>query len=102
LATGIPKTQRKDKEILSLPETPIDVSLSYEGKRSEQEILKTEPASICTLWKGILEQDEQFFKKTWQMIKHFDLCAPETLADDLTDALAQWLEWQKLNLMAIK
>jgi adenine-specific DNA-methyltransferase len=59
LATGIPKTQRKDKEILSLPETPIDVSLSYEGKRSEQEILKTEPASICTLWKGILEQDSR-------------------------------------------
>ncbi len=57
MATGLPKGQRKTQEVLSpTPKTTLDVSLAYEGKRPEQEILMTELASIHTVWKGISEQ----------------------------------------------
>lgn len=57
MATGVPKTQRKGKEITSLAaNSPLDINLVYEGKRREQEILMTEPASTCTLWEGTSEK----------------------------------------------
>lgn len=58
MATGIPKTQRKKEEnFFSTTNSTFDVSLTYEGKRPIQEILTTEPASICTLWDGTAGQD---------------------------------------------
>ncbi len=58
LATGVSKTQRKGKEVvLPTSNTPLGVSLIYEGKRPTQEILMTEPASTCTLWDGTSGQN---------------------------------------------
>lgn len=53
MATGTPKNQRTSKDTLpAISNTALDVSLTYEGKRPEQEILKTLPATMCTLWSG--------------------------------------------------
>jgi len=51
LATGVPKTQR-DRQIPphDALSTPLDLSLTYEGKRPATEILLTRPATIQTLW----------------------------------------------------
>lgn len=61
MATGVPKTQRKGKEITTLAaNSTLDINLVYEGKRQEQEILMTEPASTCTLWEGTTEKNTNF------------------------------------------
>jgi adenine-specific DNA-methyltransferase len=53
LATGIPKTQQKNPKIpLPISEFALDVNLSYEGKKSEKDILATEPLSTKILWQG--------------------------------------------------
>jgi adenine-specific DNA-methyltransferase len=52
LATGVPKAQRnRQTPTLDSPNTPLDLSLTYEGKRSISDILLTQPATIHTLWK---------------------------------------------------
>ena len=56
MATGIPKSQRQNKEVApSMSSTSLNLSLMYEGKRSEEEILTTEPVATSILWKGTLE-----------------------------------------------
>jgi 16S rRNA G966 N2-methylase RsmD len=57
LATGIPKTQQKNpKTPLPTSEFAPGVSLYYEGKRAEQDILATDPISTKKLWQGEFEQ----------------------------------------------
>lgn len=56
MATGVPRTQRKSG--VAVPPAPLtspDLSLVYEGKRSEREILATEPALTRILWSGVAE-----------------------------------------------
>lgn len=52
MATGVPKTKLN---VSLTPQTKcngLDVKLSYEGKRTEAEILTTPPAAVKTLWQG--------------------------------------------------
>lgn len=52
---GIPKTKWNGNGSPSkpiLPETSLDVSLSYEGKRDEADILATDPAKTRLIWQG--------------------------------------------------
>lgn len=58
MATGVPKSQRKGKEsAVSTSNTIPDVTLSYEGKCSIQDILEVEPALTRALWTGTPEQN---------------------------------------------
>ena len=54
MATGISRDKWKDKltKTSSLFNNGVDVSLAYEGKRSELEILQTEPEMVRLLWQG--------------------------------------------------
>ncbi len=59
MATGIPKTQRKSKEAMPfLPLTSTDISLTYEGKRSERDILMAIPAATRALWGRVSGNDD--------------------------------------------
>ncbi len=60
MATGAPKTRWNGKVTsFSPPSENLDVSLVYEGKRSREDILKTEPASIHVLWQGAIDQEKR-------------------------------------------
>jgi adenine-specific DNA-methyltransferase len=60
LATGIPKNKWSSEINNFLPSgAALDVKLTYEGKREEQDILMTEPASIDVLWRGGIDRKEQ-------------------------------------------
>lgn len=62
MATGTPKTQWNGEKLFSshangsMSMPPI--SLNYEGKRPEREILRTSPAPIKTLWHGGAANDD--------------------------------------------
>ena len=56
MASGLSKT-KWDEQVSSIPkngsnDNSLDVSLTYEGKKSKQEILSISPADIQSLWKG--------------------------------------------------
>lgn len=58
MATGTPKTNWKSKGSPQLaPNGSLDIHLCYEGKCSEQDILRTEPASTNILWHGATSSD---------------------------------------------
>jgi len=62
LATGASKTKWNSKSPASfLPAGTTDISLCYEGKRSEQDILATEPSSLHALWSGTQKQEANNF-----------------------------------------
>jgi len=54
MATGIPRTNWRDASLRGngngSPKRGLDVTLVYEGKRAESEILATRPASLERLW----------------------------------------------------
>jgi len=54
MATGVSRDKWRNKltQTSSLFSSGVDVSLVYEGKRSELEILQTEPEIIRILWQG--------------------------------------------------
>lgn len=56
MASGLSKT-KWDERVSSIPkngsnDNSLDVSLTYEGKKSKQEILSVSPADTQSLWKG--------------------------------------------------
>lgn len=58
MATGIPKAQRRSGTILpAFPDTSLEVSLVYEGKRPEQDVLMINPTPTRTLWGEANGQD---------------------------------------------
>ena len=56
MAAGLSKTKWNGQVSLfpknGTSDTPLDVSLTYEGKKSKQEIVATLPAVVKSLWKG--------------------------------------------------
>jgi adenine-specific DNA-methyltransferase len=58
MATGVARTQRnKDLPTISQPSTPAntDITLSYDGKREERDILHTPPAVTRNIWSGNID-----------------------------------------------
>jgi len=62
MATGVPKTKWNDinlpYNISNMPSNNIDVSLSYDGKRQEHDILATKPVGTNVLWQNNQEQSD--------------------------------------------
>jgi len=55
MSPGVSKTKWNSNgspHQITIPETSLDVSLSYEGKRDEAVILATQPAKTCLIWEG--------------------------------------------------
>lgn len=55
MSSGVPKTKWNGNgsfDQITIPNTSLDVSLCYEGKRSEKEILATEPIKSCPIWEA--------------------------------------------------
>lgn len=65
MATGTPKARWNGKETAHFPSNAsqniCDAQFSYAGKRTEQDVLATEPASTQVLWQGTLKQKEDLF-----------------------------------------
>lgn len=63
MATGIPKTQWngeiQDDTLLS--DASADVSLTYQGKRTEEEVLATKPAQLQLLWQHPLRGSNRLY-----------------------------------------
>jgi adenine-specific DNA-methyltransferase len=82
MATGIPRTNWRDASLCGngngLPKRRLDVTLEYEGKRPEGEILATPPASLKRLWP---ERNEEVAKN--RIIFGENLRVLAALASDL-------------------
>lgn len=61
MATGIPKTKWCGFDTATKPESSIkiisEMSLSYEGKQSIDDILSTKRANLCSIWNGEKSQN---------------------------------------------
>ncbi|HZS75224.1 MAG TPA: site-specific DNA-methyltransferase [Ktedonobacteraceae bacterium] len=52
MATGLSKTKWNGKNLHPISENIFDIHLTYPGKRSEEDILATQPTSTSLLWRG--------------------------------------------------
>ncbi|OQY27047.1 MAG: restriction endonuclease subunit M, partial [Anaerolineaceae bacterium 4572_5.2] len=50
MATGVSKTKWRGNKLKDVSERSISVSLAYEGKSSEEEILAAEPGQVVSLF----------------------------------------------------
>lgn len=58
MATGSPKSRWTNKDLDTTSENTPSISLSYTGKHSEQDILKTAAAIPQMLWQGVSQSEE--------------------------------------------
>lgn len=78
MSAGISKTKwngngSNHKSILR--ETSLDVSLSYEGKRDENDILAAGSAKSCLIWRGEISENNLYYADNLHIL-------PSLLADD--------------------
>ncbi|MFN8458157.1 MAG: site-specific DNA-methyltransferase [Anaerolineae bacterium] len=76
MATGIPKTKwggngGNSGQTNSLPEQSLDVSLHYEGKRAEREVLATDPAAVKVLWQGAESKNHLYYGDNLPILASF-------------------------------
>lgn len=76
MATGVPKTKwsgnnSNSAQVNGLPEQPLDVSLSYEGKQAREEILATTPAATQVLWPGDKNENRLYYGDNLPILASF-------------------------------
>ncbi|MBE7557168.1 MAG: site-specific DNA-methyltransferase [Anaerolineales bacterium] len=76
MATGVPKTKWSGNnsdpaQVNGLPEQPLDVSLSYEGKQAREEILATTPAATRVLWQSDKGENRLYYGDNLPILASF-------------------------------
>jgi len=61
MATGVPKTRWNGELATGIASGGLDVSLSYKGKRTEAEILATEPGQVEPLYQGADDEKRLYY-----------------------------------------